>query len=333
MLAPTLALNATDYCVNGSPSVLDPRGPRATPDSDFGWFMFGLAAVIFAIVVLIMLVGIARRRGHGADLTTPGSRPSSDTGGHAFVIGGGLVFPIVTLTVLVVLTLRTMIELSAPASAASLTIQVIGHQFWWEVRYPDQHVVTANEIHIPAGQPVTLELSAVDVIHSFWVPQIMPKVDMIPGHPNTSWIQADQPGVYRGQCAEFCGVQHAHMAFLVVADPPGQFSAWMSHQQAPAPQPDDPDIQRGAQVFASAGCITCHVIRVGAQPTGGSIGPDLTHVASRQTLAAGLLENNRGNLGGWIANPQALKPGNLMPVLNLNASDLSALLDYLESLN
>jgi cytochrome c oxidase subunit 2 len=318
--------------VNGVPSVLDPRGPRAAPDSDFGGVLFGLAAVIFAVVVLIMLVAVARHRGRGADLVQPGALPGSDARGHAFIIGGGLILPIVTLIILVGLTLRTMLVLSAPVNAASFTIRVIGHQFWWEVRYPDQQIVTANEIHIPAGHSVSLELSSVDVIHSFWVPQIMPKVDMIPGHPNTSWVQADQPGEYRGQCAEFCGVQHAHMAFLVIADPPDQFANWLADQQRPAVQVQDPNLLRGAQVFSGSGCITCHAIRVGAQATGGGIGPDLTHVASRGTLAAGLLANNRGNLGGWISNPQALKPGNVMPALNLNADDLRALIDYLETL-
>ena len=316
----------------GSPSVLDPRGPRAASTSDLGWLMFGLAAVIFAVVVLIMLIALVRRGGQTADLTQPGERPASDRGGHAVIIGGGFVFPIVILTILVVLTLRTLVTLAAPPTPAGLNVQVIGHQYWWEVRYPDQYVVTANEIHIPAGQPVSLELSSVDVIHSFWVPQIMPKVDMIPGHPNTSWIQADTPGEYRGQCAEFCGLQHAHMAFLVIADSPDQFAAWVANQQQPAARPTDSSVAQGAQVFASAGCITCHAIRVGAQSTGATVGPDLTHVASRRTLAAGMLDNTRGNLGGWISNPQAIKPGNLMPALNLDAAMLRSLVAYLESL-
>lgn len=318
-------------CV-GSPSVLDPRGPRAALTSDLGWLMFGLATVIFGVVVMIMLVALVRRRGDSSDLSRPGLRPASDRGGHAFIIGGGMIFPVVTLSILVALTLRTLVALSAPTSPASLTVQVVGHQYWWEVRYPGTQVTTANEIHVPAGQPVNLELSSVDVIHSFWVPQIMPKIDMIPGHPNTSWIQADQPGEYRGQCAEFCGLQHAHMAFLVIADPPDGFAAWLANQQKPAAQVDDPSLLRGAQVFASAGCITCHAVRVGPEATGGRIGPDLTHLASRQTLAAGLLENTPGNLAGWISNPQALKPGNQMPVLNLDAASLQALVAYLQTL-
>jgi cytochrome c oxidase subunit 2 len=194
-------------------------------------------------------------------------------------------------------------------------------------------VVAANEIHVPAGRPVQVNVTSEDVIHSFWVPQLMGKLDMIPGKTNTTWLQADQPGAYRGECAEYCGVQHAHMAFLVVAEPPEQFAAWLEGQRQPAAEPTEPLAREGAQAFAREGCISCHEIRYGASPVGGKAGPDLTHLASRRTIGAGLLANNPGNLAGWIANPQALKPGNKMPRLNLDAESLQALVAYLESLN
>jgi cytochrome c oxidase subunit 2 len=183
---------------------------------------------------------------------------------------------------------------------------------------------------------VRLVLRSGDVIHSFWIPQLMGKLDMTPGREDETWVQADQPGVYRGQCTELCGLQHAHMAFVVVASEPAQFATWLQSQRSPAAEPADLLARRGAQVFARAGCIACHTVRYGqGSAVGGQAGPpgpDLTHVASRRTLAAGMLENNRGNLSGWIANPQALKPGNHMPVIPLDGESLLAVVAYLESL-
>jgi cytochrome c oxidase subunit 2 len=206
--------------------------------------------------------------------------------------------------------------------------------WWWEVRYPEQGIVTANEIHVPAGQAVKLELTSVDVIHSFWAPSLHGKRDMIPGLTTTFWIQADQSGVYRGQCAEYCGLQHANMAFVVVALPPDEFAAWMSERSAaparpaPAAPPSPADLPRGLAVFLRAGCAKCHSIR--GTPAEGKLAPDLTHIGSRQTLAAGTVPNNRGNLAGWIANPQALKPGAKMPATYLPPEELFDLVSYLE---
>jgi cytochrome c oxidase subunit II len=182
------------------------------------------------------------------------------------------------------------------------------------------------------GQPVALRLSSPDVIHSFWVPQLMVKLDLVPGHVNTLTLQADHAGVYRGQCAEYCGLQHGRMAFLVIAEPPDQFAAWLEAQGQPARQPDDPFRLLGAQAFAREGCIHCHAIRYGAGPVGTAVGPDLTHVGSRRTLAAATLPNTLGHMAGWIGNPQALKPGNYMPALPLASESLRALAAYLESL-
>jgi cytochrome c oxidase subunit 2 len=191
-------------------------------------------------------------------------------------------------------------------------------------------VITANEIHIPVGQPVEFQLKSRDVIHSFWVPTLHGKRDLIPRHVTTMTLQADRPGVYRGQCAEFCGYQHAHMAILVVAEPLEQFAAWLEHQRRPAAEPSDARQQRGQEVFLSAPCVMCHTIR--GTLAGGRVAPDLTHIAGRHTLAAGTLPNTPGHLAGWIIDPQHIKPGNRMPAHSLNADDLQALLAYLGSL-
>jgi cytochrome c oxidase subunit 2 len=211
-----------------------------------------------------------------------------------------------------------------------LTIEVIGHQWWWEVRYPQLGITTANEIHIPAGPAIAVRLNTADVIHSFWVPQIAPKLDLINGMTNTLALDNVQPGQYRGQCAEFCGVQHALMGVLVVAEPEQAFDAWAQNQRQPAAAPSDNPAQAGQQVFLSQQCAYCHTVR-GTAATG-RLGPDLTHVASRQTLAALTLLNTAGNLGGWVVDPQGLKPGNQMPHTDLAAPQLQQLLAYLESL-
>ena len=185
---------------------------------------------------------------------------------------------------------------------------------------------------MPVGEVVQLKLRSDDVIHSFWVPQLLGKHDLIPGNEHETWLRADQPGVFRGECAELCGVQHARMFFLVVAEPPADFAQWLERQRQPARQSPDPAVQRGAGVFAREGCIDCHAIRIGTQATGGQLGPDLTHVGSRMTLGAGTLDNNVGTMAGWIANAQAFKPGNAMPAQPMDGASLQAVAVYLSSL-
>jgi cytochrome c oxidase subunit 2 len=200
--------------------------------------------------------------------------------------------------------------------------------WWWEVRYPAPGIVAANELHIPAGQPVRLEMTSADVIHSFWVPRLHGKRDLIPGISTTFWIEASEPGVYRGVCAEYCGTQHANMAFDVVAHAPEEFAAWLA---APARRgPHSAAEQPGLAVFRRAGCGQCHAIR--GTPAVGTAGPDLTDFGSRRTIAAGMLPNTRGHLAGWIANPQAIKPGSKMPRTYLDGDELWTLVLYLESL-
>jgi len=219
---------------------------------------------------------------------------------------------------------------SPKPGTTKLTISVVGHQWFWEVRYPGSKAVTANEIHIPAKTPVEVQLSSADVIHSFWVPELNKKVDMIPGHPNTIGLYADRVGVYRGQCAEFCGLQHANMAMAVYADPPGKFRAWLANMSKPLAPPASPQAKAGEQVFLSQQCESCHTIR--GTTAVGRIGPDLTHLMTRRSLAALTIPNTKAYLGSWIRDPQHIKPGNKMPATNLSGPDLQALLDYLESL-
>ena len=215
-----------------------------------------------------------------------------------------------------------------------IAIDVTGHQWWWEIRYNDVDAsnifTTANEIHIPVGVPVTFTLHGADVIHSFWVPNLAGKKDLIPGKVNSIWLQADKPGVYRGQCAEYCGLQYAQMAFWVIAESQEQFNAWKQNQtQTSVPAASDSQ-KRGQQVFLSSTCVMCHAIN--GTPAGSNIGPNLTHVGSRNTLAAATMANTREHLAQWIKDSQQIKPGNKMPQNNLSDADLQSLIDYLQSL-
>ena len=322
LLAGPLACVLLGGCA-GAPSTIEPRGAQAARVAEIWWIMLAAATVVFLIVVGTLLYALFRRR----ERRETGARGP----GRRFVLAGGVGLPVVVLVPLSVYGLFMMRALAAPA-AQDFTVEVVGRQFWWEVRYPDHGFVTANEIRIPVDRSVRLRILSADVIHSFWVPQLMGKVDMIPGRTNESWVQAERAGVYWGECAEYCGIQHAKMALMVVAEPPEQFFTWVAQQQQPAAEPADQGVRRGAQVFAREGCIACHAIRQGGSTVGGSVGPDLTHVGSRLTLGAGILENNRGNLSGWIANAQAFKPGNRMPTSSMDAESLAAVVAYLESL-
>jgi cytochrome c oxidase subunit II len=306
-----------------APSVLAPQGPAAERIAGLWWIMFGLAGTIYGVVVALLLIGLFRRR----RLESEGERHPAD--GRAWILGGGVALPVAVLILLFALTLGTMASLAAPPSAA-LIVELVGHQWWWEVRYPDRQVITANELHIPAGRSVRLSLTSADVIHSFWAPELHGKIDLTPGRTSSFWIEARQPGVYRGFCAEYCGDQHANMAFLVIAEPPDQFAAWLERQRQAASAPTDLLAQQGRTVFQRAGCALCHIIRDAPAATGA--GPDLTHLADRRTIAAGRLANTRDNLARWLTNPQAIKPGNKMPVPDLTPEELQALLAYLESL-
>jgi cytochrome c oxidase subunit 2 len=290
--------------------------------------MFWIAAAVCVGVTALLIYAALHRRDEVRRAT-----PSRDARSLRWIMLGGVAFPVVTLTVVLVETLRTHDAIVRPRNG-DLVVEVAAKQYWWEVRYrspgaPD--IVTANEIHVPVGRRVELHLTSPDVIHSFWAPELHGKLDHIPGRVNVLHIQADTPGVYPGYCAEYCGRQHAKMRFVVVAEPPDSFRAWLANEAAPARPPADSSAARGREVYLAAGCGHCHAVR-GVTDPAPRHGPDLTHMASRRTLAAGIMAMNRGNLGGWIANPQALKRGNRMPAIPIPSEELHPLLDYLMSL-
>ena len=308
-------------------SALHPAGPAAAEIAWLWWIMCGAFTAVFLLVLILLWLALVRRAPSGIAGTTGREGLVPPLGRNGFVIAGGIVLPVVVLVPLLILSLESSAELKQPQEA--LTIRVVGKMWWWEVSYPEQGIVTANEIHIPAGEQVRLELESTDVVHSLWVPNLNGKRDMIPGITNEFWLEADEPGVYRGQCAEYCGLQHANMVLNVVAHPPDEFRQWMAERQPADEVPADPELSRGHRVFQSSGCAACHAVR-GTAATGKG-GPDLTHFGSRLTVA-GIVPNNRGNLAGWIADPHAIKPGVKMPRTYLHADDLLALTSYLESL-
>lgn len=311
-------------------SYLRTFGPAGDPATALGHGLGWVSLAVMGVIAVLLLAAIHRRRARPSsprELTV-----SRDAGGLAWIYIGVGVSTLV-LIACAVWTMFTVAAVAMPVRAADLTLQVTASQWWWNVRYRDDvasRVFDApNEIHIPVGRPVRIELSSTDVIHSFWIPQLAGKMDVIPGQTNVTWLQADKPGTYRGQCGEYCGVQHAHMALYVVAEAPGDYAAWAERQRAAAPAELADSLQRGQQTFVSH-CAACHAVR--GTGAGGILGPDLTHLKSRQTIAAGLLPNTPGNLSAWIADAQALKPGSRMPTMALSGPDLSAIVAYLDTL-
>ncbi len=287
-----------------------------------------ISAVVVVIIAALVLIPILWRS-RGAAVS--GSPLVEDEARGWISIGVGL--STVVLVGLVVWTSVTMARIANPPSKPALSIEVRGHQWWWEFAYlnddPSKTFVTANEIHIPVGKPVRFALKGEDVIHTFWVPSLGGKIQLIPGQTNVTWLEADRPGVYRGQCSQYCGQQHAHMVLTVFADPPEAFEAWREGQLRAASQPSSDDARLGEQRFIGR-CGACHAVR--GTPADGHVGPDLTHLMSRTTIAAGELPNNPGFLSGWIANPQNLKPGSLMPDPELSGPDLASIRSFLVTL-
>lgn len=312
-------------------SYLRTFGPRADPVTALGWGLIAISLVVVVVIAVLVIVGALRqgRRPRGPLAELPAA-PGPD--GLRW-IWTGLALTVIALFVTVVWTVAVMAQVNSPPTAPAFTIEVTGHQWWWEATYqgatPSETFTTANEIHIPVGRPVLVRLKTADVIHSFWIPALTGKTDTIPGRTNLTWLQADRPGIYRGQCTEYCGAQHAHMAMYVIADPPAAFEAWREDQMRPQPAPAAGPAAAGAQVFLDR-CSACHTVRGTA--AGGILGPDLTHLMSRRTLAAGALPNTVGALSGWIENPQALKPGTRMPATDTPPADLARLRAYLETL-
>jgi cytochrome c oxidase subunit 2 len=311
-----------------SQNALAPESHQSRDIASLFWWMMGGAWIGLAIVVALLLLAWKRsnRRGIGND--TEGDKPGERLGWYV-VVGAGIVAPIILLSALFITSDLFVIKTTqAPAAnATERTVLVIGHQWWWEVRYPGTDAVTANEIHIPVRTPVRLEVRTDDVIHSFWVPQLNRKIDTLPGRTSAIELYADAPGRYRGQCAEFCGLQHAHMGLYVFADPRAKFDAWLARESKPAPTGGS----AGRAEFLHGACVTCHAIR--GTSADSDVGPDLTHVASRTTLGGLTLPNGRRQLAEWIRDSQRFKPGNHMPSFQqLSSSQLDGLVTYLESL-
>ncbi len=311
----------------GKQSILSTHSPQAHNIMVLWWWMLGAAVIVFAGAVTLLVLAYIRRRTPGLPIF--GEREGISEG---MVLVFGLAIPAVVLVALFGAANVYLIQQTSPPSPSStaMTIDVIGHQWWWEVRYPGTAAVTANEIHIPVDTRVNVVATTADVIHSFWVPALNRKIDMIPGRRNRILLDAANPGVYRGQCSQFCGVQHAHMALYVFAQRPARYRAWLANMEAAARPPVTSAARAGQQLFMSSQCASCH--RIAGTPAQGDIGPDLTHVASRTTLAALTIANTPKWLAAWIRNPQAIKPGDRMPDLGLSASQVSSLVAYLETL-
>lgn len=309
-------------CSNSSPSTLSPGGPKADSVATLWWVLFWISVVVSVAVIAMMLWAVLFRR-------RVDTKVRHDSG-QRFVFVLGVAIPAMILIATFGLSVGGIARNADPPTPTQVTIEVTAHRWWWEARYPEAGVVTANEIHVPARTPVRLRLKTADVIHSFWVPELMPKVDMLPRRVNETWLSADQPGVYRGQCAEYCGVQHANMAFYVVAQPPAEFAAWLNQQAQPAQEPDTEQERLGREVIETSTCATCHTVR--GTSADGTLGPELTHVGSRDHLAAGAIPNTFGHMSGWVSNSQTVKPGNRMPPQQLSPDELRAVVTYLQSL-
>ena len=322
-LAAALALGGC----GGSQSTLAPHSPAAHDIATLWWWMLGIAAVVFFGAVGLLLISWFRRRTPGLPLVGKNERAST-----ALVIAFGIVIPAAVLIPLFgVSDLYVLGKTDQPATGStSMTIQVVGRQWFWDVRYPGTRAVTANEIHIPVRTRVNVVATTADVIHSFWVPELNRKVDMIPDRRNRTLLYGDQPGVYRGQCAEFCGLQHAHMAMRVFVQPRGAFHRWLRNASRSARPPTTPLARSGERVFMTSQCASCHTIRgTSAQ---GTVGPDLTHLATRTTLAADTIPDTPYWLRRWIRDPQRWKPGNEMPDLGVRGRKLAAVVAYLRGL-
>ena len=306
------------------PPVFDPAGPYAGSITTLSWALLAMGAGVTAIVLAAIWIALKGK-----------PRTRARLGGEKAIWIGGVFFPVVVLTALLVWGLSLTSHIAEPVARDDMRIRVTGEMWWWRVAYLDadgrEVLRDANEIHIPTGQAIALELKSADVIHSFWVPRLSGKLDMIPGRTNLMRIQADKPGVFSGQCAEYCGGPHALMGFVVVAHEPEDFARWIAARRTQPVAPRTAEAQRGAELFVSTGCAACH--RVAGTQANGLAGPDLTHVGARQTLGAGILPNNRGAMIGWIGNSQAIKPDNRMPAYTvLPAEDLRAMAVYLEGL-
>ena len=302
--------------------VLQPASSPADQIYDLTLVALAVCAVILTLVTTLVVVAVIRGR--------RAPTPRHPTTNNSWLEATWTLLPVALLAGMLVIIIPMVWRMDTPPlTPRAPDLIVRGHQWWWEARYPSG-VVTANEIHIPAGTRLLVRLEAADVIHSFWVPQLGRKLDMIPGHPNQLWLEAPHPGRYQGICSEYCGAQHAHMRFTVVAESPDQFARWQRQQLAPAAAPETPEARRGAALFQAKTCASCH--RIAGTAAAGRVGPDLTHVGSRRRLAADTMANNLGNMTAWLNDPARFKPESHMPDFGLSADQTRALAAYLEGL-
>lgn len=319
----------------GRQTALDPAGPQALHIEHTVFLIFWITSVVTIIVLTVLVVAVLRQHSEGETLPPPLPIDPPKERRATWVVGAAIGITVALLFVMLIASFITSHRTAALAASPALKINVYGHEWWWEVEYPiDEQpyrmVRTANEIHVPAGAIVDIHGTSRDVIHSFWAPNIHGKKDLLPGYWNDLTLEVDKPGTWRGQCAEFCGLQHAHMAFNIVAQSREEFDNWYVAQLKPANEPTTPQTIHGREIFLSHSCTMCHTIR--GTTAAAKVGPDLTHIASRATIAAGTLVNNTGNLTGWIANAQSIKPGCRMPPNPMPSSDLNDLVAYVESL-
>jgi cytochrome c oxidase subunit II len=314
-----------------STSIFSPASTPAKSIADLSVFVLVITGIIFVVVFALLLYSVVRFRGRAMD---EGREPAQVYGSMQIELAWTII-PTLIVVVLFLATARVIHAVQdAPEPAGALDVIAIGHQYWWEFRYPKLGIVTANELHIPVSDPshptpTFLQLLSADTDHSFWVPELAGKTDLIPNHPNRMWIDPQRTGVFLGQCAQYCGTQHAKMLLRVSVDGPEDFASWVRAQQKPAVE--DAGAIAGRRVFERNGCMNCHT--VDGTPADGRFGPDVTHLMSRATIAAGAAENTHDNLRLWIQNPSAIKPGSLMPAMKLSDADLDAVVSYMETLH
>jgi cytochrome c oxidase subunit 2 len=303
---------------------LNPQSPQARAIFDLAIVTAVVMAVIFAVVVGIVVYALLR-----FPRWREGERDPEQGRGHKTIEIVWTAIPFAIVAVLFALAARTM-GISDPPPPPKPDIVVIGHQWWWEAHYTNSGAVVANEIHVPVGKPMALQLDAADVLHEFWVPELARKITTVPGHPNHIWIQADKPGTYLGFCSEFCGTQHAWMHFLLVAEPQAEFQIWEQAQFAPAPPPASENARKGLALFQQMSCVSCHAIK--GTVAAAQVGPDLTHFASRKQIGAGIAANTPENLRRWLRDPQKVKIGAKMPDFKFTDEQVTDLADYMETL-
>jgi cytochrome c oxidase subunit 2 len=308
---------------SGTPTAISSAGSESKRVAGVWWLAFGVGAAVYLIVAGLVVYG-ALRRG-GAEIDEDRRRRE-----RLVIVIGGVLVPFLILLFFAAVTVNATAHLRKAAPSNAVQLVVHGERWWWQVQYPALGIDTANEIHVPVGQPVHIELISDNVIHSFWVPQLAGKEDLVPGQPNELTFTVNEPGRYRGECAEYCGVEHARMGFYVIAQPASDFTTWVAQRQQLSTMPTSDKTAAGERVFVREACAGCHTIK--GTPATGTIGPDLTDVGQRTTIAAATLANTPENMSRWIRDPQGVKPGNLMPPVHLNDADLSAVVAYLESL-